>query len=268
MKALYIHCLVVLICQVTIGSSMRGLLKIMAIFLVAVFIVPVLIKTSLWAAGNRPMHWRDADWSASGILPPAAGERGASIRVLSARTGGYKGILSVHSWLVIRPAGATAYDRYDVVGWGRPLRKNAYPPDGRWFSNDPEIVFELRGKTAARLIPKIEAAIAAYPWSAHGDYRIWPGPNSNTFVANVLSKVPELGAVLPPTAVGRDFPVDGGILARSSAGGWTISFRGIAGVTVGMIEGFQVNLFGLVAGVEFGRPALLLPGLGRISLIG
>jgi hypothetical protein len=189
---------------------MRRLSKFMLIILIAVFIVPVLIKTVLWAAETQPMHWRDADWSASGILPPAAGEQNASIRVLSARTGGYKGILSVHSWLVVRSAGATTYDRYDVVGWGRPLRKNAYPPDGRWFSNDPEIVFELKGKKAAELIPQIEDAIGTYPWSAHGDYRIWPGPNSNTFVANILSKVPELGAVLPPTAVGRDFPVDGG----------------------------------------------------------
>lgn len=245
---------------------MRRLSKFMLIILIAVFIVPVVIRTVLWAAGNQPMHWRDADWSASGILPPASNERGVSIRVLSARTGGYKGILSVHSWLVIRPAGAATFDRYDLVGWGRPLRKNAYPPDGRWYSNDPEIVFELTGKKAAKLIPKIEAAIAAYPWSAHGDYRIWPGPNSNTFVANILSKVPELGAVLPPTAIGRDFPVDGGILNRSSAGGWTISFGGFAGVTIGAIEGFQINLLGLVAGFEFARPALLLPGLGRISL--
>ena len=245
---------------------MRRLSKIMLILLIVVFIVPVLIKAILWAAGDPPMHWRDADWSASGILPSAVDEQDASIRVLSARTGGYKGILSVHSWLVIRPAGAATFDRYDLVGWGRPLRKNAYPPDGRWYSNDPEIVFELTGKKAAKLIPKIEAAIAAYPWSAHGDYRIWPGPNSNTFVANILSKVPELGAVLPPTAIGRDFPVDGGILNRSSAGGWTISFGGFAGVTIGAIEGFQINLLGLVAGFEFARPALLLPGLGRISL--
>jgi len=268
MKSLSIKCIITFIRQLASGPSMRRLSKFMLIILIAIFIVPVLIKTSLWAAVERPMHWRDADWSASGVLPPAAGEQVASIRVLSARTGGYKGILSVHSWLVIRPAGAASYDRYDVVGWGRALRKNAYPPDGRWYSNDPEIVFELKGKRAAEFIPKIEAAIGTYPWSGHGDYRIWPGPNSNTFVANVLSKVPELGAVLPPTAVGRDFPVDGGFLARSSAGGWMVSFRGLAGVTIGMREGFQINLLGLVAGIDFSRPALLLPGLGRISLAG
>ena len=247
---------------------MLRLSKFMLVVLVAFFVVPVLIKTVIWSAGNRPMHWRDADWSASGILPSPAEEDGASIRVLSARTGGYKGILSVHSWLVIKPAGAAAFDRYDVVGWGRPLRQNAYPPDGRWYSNVPEVIFELKGEKAAQYIPRIEAAIAAYPRSAHGDYRIWPGPNSNTFVANILSKVPELGVVLPPTAIGRDFPVDGSFMTRSSAGGWTITLGGLAGLTIGMIEGLQVNLLGLVAGVEFAHPALLLPGLGRIPLHG
>ncbi len=247
---------------------MHRLSKIMFIALTVIFVLPVVIKTAVWATGSQPMHWRDADWSASGVLPAAGDEKAASIRVLSARTGGYKGILSVHSWLVIKPAGAKAYDRYDVVGWGRPLRKNAFSPDGRWYSNDPEIVFELKGARAAELIPKIEAAIAAYPWSAYGDYRIWPGPNSNTFVASILSKVPELGAVLPPTAIGRDFPIDGRYVSRSTAGGWMISFAGLVGVTVGAIEGFQINLLGLVAGVEFARPALLLPGLGRISLAG
>ncbi|HSG95822.1 MAG TPA: DUF3750 domain-containing protein, partial [Afifellaceae bacterium] len=84
--------------------------------------------------------------------------------------------------------------------------------------------------------------------------------------ATILSQVPELGAVLPPTAVGRDFPVNGGIVSRSSAGGWTMSFGGLAGVTIGMMEGVQINLLGLVAGIEFGRLALLLPGIGRVPL--
>ena len=39
----------------------------------------------------------------------------------------------------------------------------------------------------------------------YGDYRIWPGPNSNTFVATVLRAIPEVGATMPPNAVGRDF---------------------------------------------------------------
>ena len=54
-------------------------------------------------------------------------------------------------------------------------------------------------------VPRIEAAIKEYRYANAGDYLIWPGPNSNTFIATVLRAVPELGVTLPPNAVGRDF---------------------------------------------------------------
>ena len=56
---------------------------------------------------------------------------------MAARTGGLKGAFSVHTWIVIKKAGAKAYERYDKVGWGMPIRRNAYPADGRWYSNVP-----------------------------------------------------------------------------------------------------------------------------------
>ena len=36
--------------------------------------------------------------------------------------------------------------------------------------------------------------------AGYGDYSAWPGPNSNTFVQAALNSVPELKAVLPPSA--------------------------------------------------------------------
>ena len=44
------------------------------------------------------------------------------------------------------------------------------------------------------MIPKIRAAIEGYQLRSYGDYRAWPGPNSNTFVTAVLAAVPELQA--------------------------------------------------------------------------
>jgi len=35
-------------------------------------------------------------------------------------------------------------------------------------------------------------------------------------------------------------------------------------VLAGWDEGFEVNLFGLVAGFDLRRPALKLPGIGRV----
>lgn len=245
---------------------MRRLLKLMLIVLFAVFILPVAGHALVWITKDRPSSWRQADWSSSGVLPDAEDIEEAIVHVMAARTGGYKGIVSVHSWLVIKQRGAIEYDRYDVVGWGRPVRHNAYAPDGRWYSNKPEIVHTVQGAAAERAIPKLEAAIRAYRWSEHGDYTIWPGPNSNTFVASVLASVPEIGGRVPPTAVGRDYPADGRWIGRGPGGGWRVTLNGIAGFTVGAVEGLEVHFLGLVAGVEFRRPAVLVPGFGRVGL--
>ena len=152
-----------------------------------------------------------------------------------------------------------------MVGWGNPVRHNAYVPDARWYSNEPELLTLVRGDKAQALIPEVLEAIKSYPYSGRGTYQAWPGPNSNTFIAHVLDEVPAIGAVLPPTAVGKDYPVDGHIIART-ADGFRISAGGLMSLTLGLRSGFELNLLGLVAGFDILRPALKLPGIGRIGL--
>jgi hypothetical protein len=229
-----------------------------------VFILPVLVHAGLWLSEERPRSWHSADWSSAGILPPARAEPEASIRVMAARTGGLKGIVAVHTWLVLKGRNASSFDRYDVVGWGNPVRRNSQPVDGRWYSNEPVIIYELKGAPAEALLPKVEAAIRNYQWSERGSYRIWPGPNSNTFVATVLAAVPELRAAMPPTAIGRDYRA-GRWVSRTPAGGWSITLGGWAGFTVGVQDGVEVHLFGLVAGIRFRNPTLILPGFGALG---
>ena len=183
---------------------MAALKKLILVVLVC-FVVPALASLGVRAAGSQPGSWRTADWSSAGILPAATETREAAVYVMAARTGGLKGGLAVHSWIVTKQAGSTSYTRYDKVGWGNPVRINGYPADGRWYSNEPRILLAVIGERAARLVPKIEAAVASYPHADRGGYSIWPGPNSNSFVAHVLRSVPELGIALPPEAVGRDY---------------------------------------------------------------
>lgn len=242
-------------------------MKKLVLFLLVCFIAPSLASLGVRAASSQPGSWRAADWSSAGILPSASAERDAAIYVMAARTGGIKGALAVHSWVVIKPEDAGVYTRYDKVGWGNPVRRNAYDADGRWYSNDPEILVELHGADAARLVPKIEAAVAAYPHSGRGDYTLWPGPNSNSFVAHVLRSVPELNAVLPPEAVGRDYRPLGEFVTLSPD--WRnleLSLGGYAGLAVGQLHGIEIRLGGLVFGVDIARPALKLPGFGRIGV--
>lgn len=140
-------------------------------------------------------------------------------------------------------------------------------PDGRWFGQAPSVIYAADGPDADALIPRMRAAIAEYKYRNLGDYRAWPGPNSNTFVASVLAAVPEIGVTLPSTAIGKDFPADGRWIALTpSRTGLRLSLGGYAGLTIAWVEGIQVNLLGAVVGVDPRRPALQLPGLGRVGL--
>ena len=240
--------------------------KKLLLVLLLCFVAPALASLGVRAASSHPGSWRAADWSSAGVLPAAADDAPAAVYVMTARTGGLKGALAVHSWIVVKIAGASSYTRYDKVGWGNPVRINAYPADGRWDSNDPEILLSIHGDDAARMIPRIETAVAAYPYAGRGDYTIWPGPNSNSFVAHVLRSVPELGVALPPEAIGRDYRPFGDVVTLSPD--WRnleLSLGGYAGFAVGVLYGVEFRLGGLVFGVDIARPGLKLPGFGRIG---
>ncbi len=243
------------------------LIRRLALAFAVIYLLPVIGSAAYWTVRDRPGSWREADWSSAGILPEAEDSRPAAIYVFSAATGGFKGAVASHAWIVTKEEGAASYNRYDKVGWGNPIRRNGYAPDGRWYSNAPRTVLAMTGPEAVRLIPQVEAAIARYPYSKPGGYRIWPGPNSNTFVAHVLRAVPDLGVVLPPDAVGRDYLPDGKLFSVDADGRDVhLTLNGLLGISAGARSGFEVHVLGLVAGIDVMRPALKLPGIGRIGI--
>ena len=244
---------------------MRRVLKPIVLVLIVLFILPVALRAGLYAFDDRPRRWSEADWSSTGFLPRPEADPAARVLVLAGRTGGWKGLFAVHSWIVVKPEHARSWTRYDVVGWGSPIRINGWAPDGRWFGDPPRVVADVRGAAAAAIIPAVQAAIASYPYRNRGDYRIWPGPNSNTFVASVLRAVPAIGAILPPEAVGRDFREGIGAGVTASGTGIEASLWGALGVRLGLVEGVELNVLGLIAGLEVYPPAVKLPGFGRIG---
>lgn len=240
---------------------------VLLVFL-ALFLAPLAAHAIWWSTrdGLAP-DWSTADWTSAHLLPPAREVPDALVRVYAARVGRWRGIFAHHTWIVVKEAGAARYTRYDKVGWGSPVRTDGWPADARWFGNPPQLVASLDGEAAALAIPKIRAAVASYPHRGWGDYAAWPGPNSNTFVTHVFEAVPELGAPLPPTAIGKDWRAPSDIVGLTpSRTGIRLSFGGYAGLTLGWVEGVEVNLLGLVAGFDLRRPALKLPGWGRIGL--
>jgi Protein of unknown function (DUF3750) len=250
---------------IQITAPMIQILLATSLSLLVLIAMPVALSAArYWQTANS--EWWAADRSSAGLLPPARARSDSLVRVYSARTVRWKGIFAVHSWIVLKQ-GAGPYERYDLTAWGEPLRVNGFVPDGRWFGQVPSVIYAANGLAADALIPRMRAAITEYKYRHYGDYRAWPGPNSNTFVASVLAAVPEIGVSLPATAIGKDFPVDGRWVSLApSRTGIHLSLGGYAGFTIAWVEGIDLNLLGAVIGIDLRHPALELPGLGRLGV--
>ena len=243
------------------------LLKALLWSFLLLYILPIAASAILHRFNGAGADWQTADRSSAGLLPPPARSPGAVVRVFAARTVRWRGIVASHCWIVLKPAGAPAYTRYDYTAWGAPICVNGFDPDGRWFGRVPDTVFAADGPAAEALIPRLQAAVRDYAWREQGDYSAWPGPNSNTFVAAVMAAAPEIHAALPPTAIGKDYPHDGRWLAWTpSRTGIRLTLAGYAGITLGWVEGLELNILGAVAGLDLRRPALKLPGIGRVGM--
>ena len=217
--------------------------------------------------GGSPPIRRSPGARPTGQARACCRRRAPSPRRWCTSTHRWKGIFAHHTWIVVKDKGADAYTRYDKVAWGQPVKTNNWAPDARWYGHRPILVGAVEGPAAEALIPKVRAAVARYPFGRSGDYSVWPGPNSNSFTAYVLGAIPEAGIALPPTAVGKDWRIDRSRLGLTASGtGVQLSLHGLFGITVGWVEGIEVNVLGLVAGLDVRRPALKLPGIGRIGL--
>jgi hypothetical protein len=132
--------------------------KYVLVFLVLI-IAPLLISTTNYVLSDRRGNWQTADRSSAGLLPAASEHPDALVRVYAARTVRWRGIFSVHTWIVVKERGASRYSRYDYTAWGEPIRVDGFTADGRWFGALPEAVVSVDGKDAEKVIPKIRSVI-------------------------------------------------------------------------------------------------------------
>lgn len=241
--------------------------NILRLFILA-FVLP-LTAHGIWAlAPDGVLRTRTADWSSANLLPEASVAPEASVHVYSAPTARWRGIFAVHSWVVVKEKGAPHYTRFDVTGWGQPVKIDRWAPDARWYGSTPRLVAAIEGPAAERLIPRIRQAVAKYPHNRPGNYRMWPGPNSNTFVAAILAEIPEARIALPSNAIGKDYRAPGLFVGWSpTRTGFQVSVAGLLGVTLAWVEGLEVNVLGLVAGLDVRQLAIKLPGWGPLTIL-
>jgi hypothetical protein len=245
--------------------------RALLVAVLALFLAPVGVSFAV-TEREQAGTWATARRDPTGLAPDPAKTPEAVVQVYAARAFAWRGIFAVHTWISVKPAGAANYTRYEVVGWGvqkgvPAIRVDRMGPDNYWFGSYPVVLLDRRGPEAEALIPKIRAAIEAYPYKEL--YRTWPGPNSNTFIAHIGREVPELGLELPNNAIGKDFLPEGSVFAAVPSGtGYQVSLFGLVGVLLALDEGLEINLLGLSFGIDFDDVAIKLPALGRFGLLG
>lgn len=219
-----------------------------------------------WNLGRFLRSWRDRA-AAADVAPDPALHPEAMIQICYCRTYGIRGLVAVHSWVLIKRADAAEWERIEAIGVreGQPsLRRNFRPPRFRWGGHRPRVLVELSGERAASAITRTDALLANYPHERR--YWGWPGPNCNSFIAALVRATPELRTELPALALGKDFLPGGRIFARAPSGtGFQISLYGLLGLTLARAEGLEINVLGFVLGVDPLDLAIKLPGIGRLG---
>src|ERR1700733_10540256 len=95
----------------------RRILTWFFLALLALFVLPVLVGACLPdPRGGVP--WYEARRDPTGLAPDPNTTAEAVIQVYAARAVSWRGIFAVHTWVVVKQAGAARYTRYEVVGFG------------------------------------------------------------------------------------------------------------------------------------------------------
>jgi hypothetical protein len=167
-----------------------------------------LLMMLLSLGGCTSGDWRTASRASAGIAPDPGVTEEAVLIVFGADTWGWRGWFSIHTWIAAKRSGEKMYTVYDVVGWrarnGQSVMQITQDvPDRYWFGEKPRVIKQYRGAGVDKLIAEVDKAAQDYPWK--NTYTIFPGPNSNTFIAWIAKQVPELELSLPLSAIGSGY---------------------------------------------------------------
>jgi Protein of unknown function (DUF3750) len=210
----------------------------------------------------------DARRAPVGLAPNPKTTPEPVVQVYAARAFRWRGYFGVHTWVSVKRRDVAEFTTFEVNGWrlrrtGTAVSIDHRRPDARWFGNRPDLLADLRGEGVEELITRIEQAVESYPYA--DTYRVWPGPNSNTFVAHLLRAAPELRADLPAHAIGKDYLGPKFVAWSPSGTGAQVNVFGVVGALAGLEEGVELNLLGLTFGVDPLDLSLKVPMAGRLG---
>ncbi len=215
-------------------------------------------------------NWRTASRDSAKLAPLLTDDIKESIvQIYTARAFSWRGNFAVHPWVAWKKKDDKTYTVAQVIGWrlrstGSAVAVDQDIPDRKWYGSDPEVIFEARADKADKIIKRFKELIKVYPYA--DTYRIYPGPNSNTFVTYLIQNTDEIKITLPPHAIGKDWPIEYKFAGLTPSGtGVQANAFGVLGLAVGLEEGVEVNILALNFGLDFYPLALKLPFIGRVG---
>jgi len=140
--------------------------------------------------------------------PDPVNHQDAIIQVYGADVWGFRGNFAIHTWIATKAHGAADYQIYQVIGWRLRRGRSVVSitegnPAKPWYGSPAILLHEIRGAEAEKLIDNVHDAAVRYPFDM--EYKMWPGPNSNSFTAWIGLEVPELELDLPVKAIGQSW---------------------------------------------------------------
>ena len=247
---------------------MKWWLIIPGVWLVLTVIGPIY----LWLSGQvrLDLDWRTASRATTHMAPLPSDHPQALVQLYTARAFNWRGLFATHTWLAVKSAHAKHYTIYQVIGWNLYRKQSVVSvthglPDREWFGAKPKVFAQISGSRAQRASEELKQAARAYPY--RDIYVVLPGPNSNTFIAELLRHCPACRMVMPGNAVGQYYLPKYHLFARTPSGtGVEIQLAGLVGVSVGYKEGFMLNVLGLSYGINPWQVSITLPGFGTMGL--
>jgi hypothetical protein len=177
---------------------------------------------------------------------------------------------AVHPWFLVFEPADGAWHRWEVWQdadgpWGHVQKDLMCPSDpSEMDGGPPHVLARWSGPEAARLGATLARESPRYRFRDR--YLAFPGPNSNTYVAEML-RLAEVEVDLPASMIGRRWrgPLGFGAGAPPSGLGLALETPAL-GLSLGVREGLEVQLLGLPFGIDPWPLALRVPvGDGRIG---
>ena len=170
-------------------------------------------------------------------------------------------IMAVHYWFNAYDPRSRTWERWELwqvadrnaTSWGH-IHRDLMAPYDDVGGGDAVVEAEWTGDDAARLVSTLHRP-EDYP--DRGEYRAWPGPNSNTYVAWVLRES-GVSADLGPLGIGKDWRGWVGAGVTTTHTGVQVESP-LVGLKLGLVEGIEIHVLALTFGFGFLPPKLKTP---------